>query len=785
MLAEFQIPVVHSIDAMWCDSHGVFAKGWVHSSSYRIKSVSLQSGAASAFDRELHDRVDLLQQYPDLRSTRCGFSIYLSCPPFRPVFLEFETEAGVVRRELSALPDDHWLNVLPPVPDDPMVLFTAEMKARGGVVLEVGARAVAPGQVLQADRFRPECTFIGVDIHQAPGVDLVADAHFLSEQVPRASIDGLFSQAVMEHLASPWLFVGEINKVLKVGGLTLQVVPHSFPIHEVPNDFWRVSDDGLRILFSAETGFEVLASGMTDPVKMFVHPAYRPGPFLETALFDGMLSSFILARKVSDIPDDAIRWPVPRQTSFERGRTYPAHGSEGDTKVGSEPSRGITLRFEETGAELSVTCPACAAPGPKHKVLIAKDHDLYKCQACGSDFYYPFPEIDYTAHTPPLSLRDYVEMNASIDFPIRNILRLIPQGSAGRMLDVGCGYGFALDAVRTLTKWEVKGFEPSQYGGAGRDQLGVNIIQDFAVGNGDPDTLYDVVYCSEVIEHVTDPKGFLDMLVSYLAEDGILVLTSPNPDAIKKGAPTATLLALLSPGAHTILFNDKALSDLLRAAGLPYVTVEKTAETTLYYAARRDIAFVRTDVGVEDITRYYELVLRREHLPASLKAGIRYRLFRAYMDHGRYDLAANVDRDGLGELEPDLSGIQTLEQFAARWPLSIAASTYYCGMFELLSSRHFDTAAAYFRSAFALCRKKLDLAPNISVVEADLLWRARYHEALACDWGGRPSQARFVINQLMSSDVFPQLPKSLLSDVEALRSKLGAGMPPTKQKAST
>lgn len=760
---------------MWCDSHGVYVKGWVHSSSYRIKSVSLRSGTAAAFDNDLHERADLLSHYPDLRVTRCGFSIYLACPPFRPVFLEFETAAGVVRRELTALPDDHWLNALPPVPDDPMVRFTAEMKARRGVVLEVGARAVAPGQVLQADRFRPECTFIGVDIHQAPGVDVVADAHFLSEQIPRASIDGLFSQAVMEHLASPWLFVGEINKVLKVGGLTLQVVPHSFPIHEVPNDFWRVSDDGLKVLFSAETGFEVLASGMTDPVKMFVHPAHRPGPFLETALFDGMLSSFILARKVSDIPDDAIRWPVPRQTSFERGRTYPSHGAEAQQDAGRGTDRSPVVQFEENGIELSSTCPACTAPGAKYKVLTAEGHELYNCSACGSDFYYPFPEIDYSSHTPPLSLRTYVELTGSIDIPINNILRLILPGSHGKMLDVGCGYGFALDAVRTLAKWEVKGFEPSQYGGAGRDQLGLNIIQDFAVPNSEPDILYDVVYCSEVIEHVTDPKAFLELLISYLAEDGVLVLTTPNPDAIKKSAATATLLGLLSPGAHTILFSDRALSDLLRAVGLSSIKVEKTSETTLYYASRRDFTFARTEVGADDIARYYELVLEREHLPASLKAGVRYRLFRSYMDHGRYDLAATFDRNGLGELEPDLNGILTLEQFAAKWPLSIAASTYYCGMFELLGSRQFDAAAAYFRSAFALCQTKLQIAPHVSLVEADLVWRAKYHEALACDWGGRPAQASFVINQLMSADIFPRIPKALRGDVEALRSKLNAG----------
>ena len=52
------------------------------------------------------------------------------------------------------------------------------MKSVGGRVVEMGARVVSPGAKLLVERFAPECTFIGVDVHAAPGVDIVADAHF-------------------------------------------------------------------------------------------------------------------------------------------------------------------------------------------------------------------------------------------------------------------------------------------------------------------------------------------------------------------------------------------------------------------------------------------------------------------------------------------------------------------------------------------------------------------------------------------------------------------------------
>src|SRR5262249_9629299 len=154
--------------------------------------------------------------------------------------------------------------------------------------------------------------------------------------------------------------------------------------------------------------------------------------------------------------------------------------------------------FDESGPEVDVRCPACAAEGAKRRLLVAQGvYSLYSCPHCGSSFYDPFPQIDYENHTPELVRRDYVEMNASIDFPTANILRLIPEGKMGRLLDVGCGFGFALDVARTLAGWKVRGFEPSQYGIAGRETLGLDIVNSFAKVNDDPEQLYDIVYCSE------------------------------------------------------------------------------------------------------------------------------------------------------------------------------------------------------------------------------------------------------------------------------------------------
>ena len=114
-------------------------------------------------------------------------------------------------------------------------------------------------------------------------MDIVGDAHFLHELLGEASADVVFSGAVLEHLSCPWLFSAAVNRTLKPGGLTFHATHQAWPIHEEPNDFWRFSDEGLKILFGPETGFRTLSSGMHN--RSFMYPEERTGEFAETSVF--------------------------------------------------------------------------------------------------------------------------------------------------------------------------------------------------------------------------------------------------------------------------------------------------------------------------------------------------------------------------------------------------------------------------------------------------------------------------------------------------------------------
>lgn len=313
----------HAVDALWCDAEGVYVRGWAHAGAEPLLDAYLRSGPHQSRLWPLASRPDVQAAYPGLPSNQCGFAAYMPCAPFRPVTVALVTASGEVAMDLQPPPRAPGAEAVPDT--DPLDSFIAQLKARGGTVLEIGARAVGPVSTLLAPRFAPECRHVGMDIHPAAGVDLVADAHFLSDAVPPGSASGVFSQAVLEHIAAPWLVAAEVNRVLAMGGLTYHLVPQAFPVHETPNDFWRMTDEALKVLFGPATGFEVLEAAMSRPVRIHPAPTWRNGDFDQMPLFGGMAAAHIIARKVASLPPDAVRWPGSRESLGQHSRAYPRH----------------------------------------------------------------------------------------------------------------------------------------------------------------------------------------------------------------------------------------------------------------------------------------------------------------------------------------------------------------------------------------------------------------------------------------------------------------------------
>ena len=96
----------------------------------------------------------------------------------------------------------------------------------------------------------------GVDVYATQSVDVICDAHYIP--YGDGVFDGVWIQAVLEHVLEPSKVVAEIHRVLKDGGVVYAETPFMQQVHEGAYDFTRYTVLGHRYLFR---DFEALAFG--------------------------------------------------------------------------------------------------------------------------------------------------------------------------------------------------------------------------------------------------------------------------------------------------------------------------------------------------------------------------------------------------------------------------------------------------------------------------------------------------------------------------------------------
>lgn len=211
-------------------------------------------------------------------------------------------------------------------------------------------------------------------------------------------------------------------------------------------------------------------------------------------------------------------------------------------------------------------CPICQS---KEIGFFAKKNSyrFYRCASCKCIFMKILPS--------PLELDRYYKNNFQYQDGVLNedIIRIQSKSilkqlskclpNAQTICDVGSGHGYFLDEAKKA-HYVVFGIEPAK-------PLAQNSKKEFnlPIFAG---TLteylksgrkkYDIVTCIHVIEHVRNPKQFIDSLLRLVNPGGILYLETPNSDShllyVEKNNYT-----FLIPPDHLWLFSNKSIGSIL------------------------------------------------------------------------------------------------------------------------------------------------------------------------------------------------------------------------------
>jgi 2-polyprenyl-3-methyl-5-hydroxy-6-metoxy-1,4-benzoquinol methylase len=166
-------------------------------------------------------------------------------------------------------------------------------------------------------------------------------------------------------------------------------------------------------------------------------------------------------------------------------------------------------------------CPACGSPDAK-RIGESDGFEIAGCRACRTLFTARLPEsgesLDYDDyyHEGNLEVPGFVRQRLD-----ETVAQFDGERRTGRWLDIGCGAGTLMEAVRGRG-FDVVGTEVSASAAEAVRAKGFDVRAGELAELGLEAGSFDVVSMVEVVEHVPDPRALLAETLPLLRPGGAL-----------------------------------------------------------------------------------------------------------------------------------------------------------------------------------------------------------------------------------------------------------------------
>jgi 2-polyprenyl-3-methyl-5-hydroxy-6-metoxy-1,4-benzoquinol methylase len=229
--------------------------------------------------------------------------------------------------------------------------------------------------------------------------------------------------------------------------------------------------------------------------------------------------------------------------------------------VKSEPARSVR------------SCPACDSRAARDRGE-KNGYQILACRSCGTLYTdrVPPPQSETAYDYESYYTEDNLTPPAFVFKRLEEIVgEYAPFRKNNRLLDVGFGSGVIMQTAKR-GGWTVMGQEISGTAAQHARSLGFEVFQGELVDAKYENDYFDVVTCSEVFEHVPDPRELAQEMARVLRPGGLLWATTPHGKSISERL-LKLKWSLNCPPEHLQLFSIKGMKKLLTEAGFRKVKV--------------------------------------------------------------------------------------------------------------------------------------------------------------------------------------------------------------------
>ncbi len=235
------------------------------------------------------------------------------------------------------------------------------------------------------------------------------------------------------------------------------------------------------------------------------------------------------------------------------------------------------------------SCLVCTCE-TNQKIASVSSYDILKCPVCDLRFLSPLPSEQV--------LHDFYNSEANVNYygsvaerklktGVGKIKPLMKLCQGRDFIDIGCSTGANVEAARRLgfkasgidlcvdsIKYAKTQFPENQYS--------VSTIADIEAQQKS----FDLLFCTEIIEHIPDPNSFMRSLIAIMKPGAILYLTTPDAGHFRVPRDFSKWKHVHAPD-HLSYYCRKSLQTLLAEHKLEILKFKWTTQTTIRLIARR------------------------------------------------------------------------------------------------------------------------------------------------------------------------------------------------------